>query len=142
MDFIEERMRSNDELTSRGNNTISLILTLFIELHKILVLNFFTDLHKLLFKEFDIVFSEATIKRVRRKLGWVKTGPAYCQLVREKNRIERLAFCNRIRAADDQFDNVIFTDESSIWLEQHGKLCFRKIGKLNISLYYNIEQVY
>ena len=26
------------------------------------------------------------------------------------------------------FDNLIFTDESSIWLEQHNKLCFRKKG--------------
>jgi hypothetical protein len=24
------------------------------------------------------------------------------------------------------FEDVVFTDESSIWLEQHGKLCFRK----------------
>ena len=89
-----------------------------------------TDLHKLMFKEFNLKFSKATIQRARRKLGWVKTGPQYCQLVREKNRIERLAFCTALKSSNDQFSNVIFTDECSIWLEQHGKLWFRKIGKL------------
>ena len=74
-------------------------------------------------------FSETTIKRARKKLGWVKTGPKYCQLVREKNRVDRLDFSERVHASGDDFKNVIFTDESSIWLEQHGKLCFRKIGK-------------
>ena len=29
---------------------------------------------------------------------------------------------------DEKFDDVIFTDESSIWLERHGKLCFWEKG--------------
>jgi hypothetical protein len=66
------------------------------------------------------------IKATCKKLGWVKSGPKYCQVVREANRIARLGFCQQLKAKNETFEDVIFTDESSIWLEQHGKLCFRK----------------
>ena len=49
-------------------------------------------------------------------------------MVKEKNRIARLEFTRKCDRTDDQFGNVIFTDESSIWLEQHAKLCFRRIN--------------
>jgi len=32
-------------------------------------------------------------------------------------------------ADGDQVDDVIFTDESSVWLERHGRICFRKVGE-------------
>ena len=31
-------------------------------------------------------------------------------------------------ATGETFDDVIFTDESSIWLERHSNVCFRKKG--------------
>ena len=50
------------------------------------------------------------------------------QCVREPNRVARLAFAERCLEAGETFDDVVFTDESSIWLERHNKVCFRKKG--------------
>lgn len=72
--------------------------------------------------------SVAALKRVRKKLGWKRSGPKYCQMVRETNRIARLAFAEECSEAGETFDDVLFTDESTIWLEQHGKICFTKDG--------------
>ena len=51
-------------------------------------------------------------------------------MVRETNRVARLAFAQKCLDNNEDFDNVIFTDESTIWLERHGKICFRKEGRL------------
>ena len=78
--------------------------------------------------ELDIKVSEATVKRARKKLGWIKNGPKYCQLVKEKNRIARLAFCEEAIRTKDDFADVIFTDECTVCMETHAKICFRRIG--------------
>ena len=80
----------------------------------------------LLQERFGVNFSTSLIKSTRKKLGWVKSGPMYCKIVKEANRIKRLAFCQKLLADKEKFDTVIFTDKSSIWMEQHGKLCFQK----------------
>ena len=69
------------------------------------------------------------IKRTRQKLGWKKCGPHYCQMLRETNRIARLAFTQECLEKGEDFEDVVFTNESTIWLEQHGKICFRKEGR-------------
>ena len=80
---------------------------------------FLLDVQRLIFDRFQLNVSVTTVKRARKRLGWAKSGVTYCQLVKEKNRIERLAFVTKCQTNNDKFDNVIFTDESSIWLEQH-----------------------
>ena len=75
-----------------------------------------------------IHLSTSTIKRPKRRLLWTKCGPQYCQMVRETNRIARLAFAEECLENWEDFANVIFTDESTIWLKKHGKICFRKEG--------------
>ena len=57
--FIEEQYKKNDELTSTAVKSLLLI------------------------KWPDVQVSTSTIKRVRRKMGWVCTRPHYCQLLRE-----------------------------------------------------------
>ena len=49
---------------------------------------YFVDICKKMQRKFDLKVSEATIKRARKKLGWIKSGPKYCQLVKEKNRLD------------------------------------------------------
>ena len=66
--------------------------------------------------------SEATIHRVRRKLGWKVENTRYCQLVRKPNKIKE-AFTEK-----DMFKNVIFTDETSVQMEQYARVCFHKDG--------------
>ena len=85
-------------------------------------------LRRLLLTECGIQLSVSAVKAARKRLGWKKTGPKYCQVIREANRIARLAFCERCVEIGDTFDDVIFTDESSVWIERHGRLCFRKEG--------------
>ena len=67
--------------------------------------------------------SLSTIKRHRKKLGWVCTRPHYCQLIRELNKLKRLVWCKEQLRVKEDFSNVLF---SAIQLEHHGRLCFRK----------------
>ena len=60
-----------------------------------------------------------TIKRARKHLA---TRPKYCQIVRETNRLKRLAWCEERIEEGDCFDDVIFTDECSIQMDHHGQL--------------------
>ena len=73
--------------------------------------------------------SLSTIKRCRKDLGWVATAPKYCQLIREQNKQKRLEWCWKCLNNDDHFEDVIFSDESTVALEKHGKLTFRRRGQ-------------
>eukprot|EP00731_Ephydatia_muelleri_P007879 Em0004g217a len=68
-----------------------------------------------------------TILRARRSLGWVFRGSAYCQIIREGNKVKRFEWCQEHQ--HDNFSDVIWTDESSIQLETHRRTCCRKIGQ-------------
>ena len=103
--FIDAAMERDDELTSAG-------------------------LQRQMLERFKIRFSLSTLKTIRRKLGWIRSGPKYCQLIREANQVQRLEFVQRCLANREEFDDVIFTDESSIWMERHGKICFRRKNEL------------
>ena len=70
--------------------------------------------------------SLTTIKRARKEKGWVSTRPHYCQLLREANKIKRVEWCKKQMDNNEHFKNVIFTDECSVQLERHSRLCFRK----------------
>ena len=70
--------------------------------------------------------SLTTIKRARKEKGWVCTRPHYCQLLREVNKVKRVEWCKQQIKNNEQFKNVIFTDECSVQLELHSRLCFRK----------------
>lgn len=96
---IDGRMRQNDEMTSRE-----------------------------LKRDCNLNVSEATIRRARRKLGWLCEKTKYCQFVREANKAKRLTFCLEALAVKDKFTDTIFTDESTIQVEQYARISFRKKG--------------
>ena len=82
-----------------------------------------------LLKEKGINISIWTIFRCRKDLGWTFRGSAYCQLIRHANKEKRLQWAKEnIDEAEDGFDDVIFTDESSVQLESHKQYCHRKKG--------------
>ena len=83
----------------------------------------------MLYDKFKLNFSIRTVKRARYNIGWRKPGPRYCQIVREANRVKQLEFAIKCLEENEKFENVVFTDESSIWLTRHSKLCFRKIDQ-------------
>lgn len=61
-----------------------------------------------------------TIKRARRKNGWVNTRPHYCQLIGDVNKVKRKEWCEQQLANKEDFRDVIFCDECTVQLEHHG----------------------
>ena len=100
-DLIEEQMQIDDETTAA-------------ELK-----------HKL--EANEIYLSHSTILRCRRELGWTYRGSAYCQLIREQNKVKRLSWC--LENQNNDFCNVVWTDETSVQLENHRRFCHRKRGQ-------------
>lgn len=84
------------------------------------------QLHQMLL-EHGVNISFRTILRCRTVLGWTFRGSAYCQLIREANKTKRLEWCEQYKY--DSFDDVIWTDESTIQLEAHRRFCCRKQGQ-------------
>ena len=101
--FINQQMRKNDEMTSG-------------QIQKKLV-------------KFGISVCSATVRRTRRKLGWTLQRTAYCQLIREPNKVKRLEYVQRVLESGDTFDNVILSDECSVSLEQYRRTCYRKVDE-------------
>ena len=76
---------------------------------------------------YHIYVSLATIVRNRRELGWVYRGSAYCQLIRNANKVKRMDFA--LVHLHDNFDDVIWSDETTVQLETHKRMCYRKEGE-------------
>lgn len=102
LDFINKSLEENDELTAAKLRD------------------------KLIESWPTLTISVRSIRRARWKLGWRASRPKYCQLIREANKLKRLKWCEERVADNEQFDDVIFTDECSVQLDHHGRLCFRK----------------
>lgn len=101
LNFIDAEMESNDELTS-------------------------PELARRILLRFRVQFSSQKVRRLRRKLGWVPTGTKYCQLICESDRVKRLRFSEKCLWENEQFNDVIFTDESSVLLENNSKISFHR----------------
>ena len=90
------------------------------------------QLHHLLLSKGHYL-SIRTVLRCRRELGWTFRGSAYCQMIQEAKKGKRLewARANIFEALNGNgFDNVIWSDESSIQLETHRRFCCHKQGEL------------
>ena len=83
------------------------------------------QLHALLNSK-GINLSRRTILRCRSTLGWTFRGSAYCQMIRQANKEKRLLFAQMYR--DNDFENVVFSDESTIQLSTHRRFCCRKVN--------------
>ncbi|KAI8484403.1 hypothetical protein Bbelb_378360 [Branchiostoma belcheri] len=71
------------------------------------------DLQRLLFDRFGLSVSVATVKRHRYAIGWV---------IREANRNARLLWCQQMLLDGESFDDVIWSDETIIYLDSHAKV--------------------
>ena len=99
--LVEQQMRMDDETTA-------------YQLHRML-----TD------KGYSI--SLRTILRCRTALGWTFRGSAYCQLIREANKQKRFQWAQQ--HLGQSFEDVIWTDESTIQMESHRRFACRKRGE-------------
>ena len=69
-------------------------------------------------------------QRCRSQLRWTYHGSAYCQLIREGNKVKRLEWAQRyLMEGSAGFRDVIFTDETSIQLDPHRRFAYRKAGQ-------------
>ncbi len=100
-EIVERQMRADDETTA-------------MQLHEYLT-------------RFGISLNIRTVLRSREQLGWTFRGSAYCQLIRDVNKQKRLQWA--LENCNDRFENVVFTDESSIQIETHCTKCYRKKGE-------------
>ena len=100
--IVEEQMNNDDGTTA-------------YRLHSLLVAN-------------GYVISLKTIIRCCTNLGWTFRSSAYCQLIREANKQKRFAWAEKYK--HDQFENVVWTDECTIQLENHRRFCCRKKDNL------------
>ena len=79
---------------------------------------------------FNIRPSLTRINEVRRSLGYTSTSVKYCQLIRDVNKVKRMEWCQEMVRTNEQFDNVIFTDESKVQSHQNRRrLTYRKHGE-------------
>ena len=78
----------------------------------------------------DVTASKSTVKRARRELGWVTSAPKYCQLTRDNNKRKRLDWCRKMLQEKEEFKDVIWTDESTVMIDQYSWKCYRKRGEV------------
>ena len=100
-EIVEAQMRKDDETTA-------------YQLHRLL-----TE------KGYSITLR--TVLRCRTALGWTFRGSAYCQMIREANQQKRLDWARQ--HLGKSFDDVIWTDESTIQMESHRRFACRKRGE-------------
>ena len=71
----------------------------------------------------------STIRKHRRALGYEAVRPVQIPFIREVNRIKRVEFCQKLLDTRDTFDDVIFTDESSIQIGRNSHIAIAKIER-------------
>ena len=95
-DFVEQKMMEDNKTTA-------------LQLYKHLMDN-------------GILISLATILRCCTSSDWMFRGSAYCQLIRSENKSKRLDWAREyLHEADNGFEDMVWTDESSIQVETHKK---------------------
>ena len=93
--IIEDQMTADDEITG-------------VELEK--------RLHKN-----GIHVCSRTALEWRKQLGWTTKSTRYCQMIREVNEMKRLEWAKENK--DMWFGDVIYTDETTVQMESHRRLC-------------------
>ena len=80
-----------------------------------------------LLTRYGIHLSLSSVLRSRELLGLTFRGSAYCQLICEANRQKRLAWAHQ--NLHNSFEDIIWSDESSIQLKTHRRYCYIKVGE-------------
>ena len=88
-----------------------------------------TTAQELVAKLRDLGFplSKRTVLTGHTSLGRTPRGSAYCQLIRDVNKHKRLEWALVHR--NDEFHDVIWTDETNVQMESHHRFCCSKRGQ-------------
>lgn len=87
------------------------------------------DIHKLL-RARGTNTSISTTRKAIAVAGFTTAKPRYCGFIRDMNKLKRINFCNQLIDNNDNLENVIFTDETSVQLHQNKLICYRPKGSL------------
>ena len=89
-----------------------------------------TQLHVLL-TSCEVSISLSTILRSRALLGWTFRGSKYCQLIRHENKLKRFLWAcdNYLEVLEGGFEDVVWSDETTVQLETHRRYAHRKKGE-------------
>ena len=68
----------------------------------------------------------STVKNAISTAGFTFAQPRYCQMIRDANRLKRIEFANHLIDSNDQLQDVIFTDETSVQLNNNVGVSYRK----------------
>lgn len=88
-----------------------------------------SEVSRLVRGRFGITVSECTIKRARQKMGWKRRTVKYCQQDRVANRPKRLDSALQCITNREQFQDVIFTDETTVKIQNSTGFSFWKDGE-------------
>jgi transposase len=104
-EFMERKMEEDDEITSA-------------ELHRLIARNFSTEI------------SPPTIRRfIRKNLEWEVVRTRFGPMISDTNKVKRRTFAEMCIEKRDTFDDVIWSDESSVQLMRHSQTMRVKVGK-------------
>ena len=103
--FLDEELQRDDELSS-------------------------SELQRMISRKFGLSIDASSIRRfLRDHLDWkcvrTRTGP----MISTANKQKRVEFAKMCLETNDQFNNVVWTDESSVQLRRHSQTMRVKIGK-------------
>ena len=72
------------------------------------------DVRKQIFSKTGVDVSVSNIKFHRKKAGFEACPVKHVPFIRNANQEKRLIFANMLETTEDTFDDVIFTDETSV----------------------------
>jgi transposase len=107
--FIESKLEEDDEITA-------------------------VELQRLVGRFFSTEISAPTIRRyIRMTLEWEVVRTRFGPMISDRNKVKRHEFARMCIETKDTFDDVIWTDESSIQLTNHSRKMSVKIVKERVS---------
>lgn len=87
------------------------------------------DLQKIVTNSGCAPISDSSIRKLRKQLGWQYQKTKYCQLVRDTNKVKRLQWATTQLENNEEFDDVIFSDEASFEIQRSATKMFYKKGE-------------
>lgn len=78
--------------------------------------------------DFGIELSLTSIRRARRRMGWKFSSTRFCPVLKERNKEARLRQASEWKESGELFDNVLFTDVTTVALEHFARQSFHKKG--------------
>lgn len=86
------------------------------------------QLHRLI-EEKGYSMSLRTVLRCHTALGWTFRGSAYCQLIHQAKKEKRLQWARSCLDSEDEFENVVWSDECTLQTESHRRDTCHKRGE-------------